>query len=409
MTASLAASDLLRAAISFATSLVIARGLGRDGFGQWTLCMTGVGALTGALDLGTGMLLTREAALGGVGALVSAALVVRAALFAPIGALLVALSPAIARGAVSPQAVRDGALFVAAGAAYGCFAAVFRARPERLLALVAIDATAAVVRLAGAMLLVGRGAALPDLLRLAAAVQVGQAAAAYGVWRILAPDDDLARPSIRRVVDLVRGGLPFALAGLVANAQSRVAPLLLGYASTAGQLAFFGVAARIGRAARMLPQAALSAGMPIFAGEQRAADASSTRRRVDRIMNGFGVAAAAAVVVAAGPLVNWTYGAAFAGASAAVVWTGIALVPWLANNARKMHLYAAGRERVAVRWSAAALLLQAAACVLLIPRFGAAGAAAALAIGEAAVWMPLRGEDEAGAREMPAPSMQLVS
>jgi O-antigen/teichoic acid export membrane protein len=42
-----------------------------------------------------------------------------------------------------------------------------------------------------------------------------------------------------------------------------------------------------------------------------------------------------------------------------------------------------------VRWRAVALVLQAAACAVLIPSFGAAGAAAGLTLGEAAVWWPL--------------------
>ena len=60
------------------------------------------------------------------------------------------------------------------------------------------------------------------------------------------------------------------------------------------------------------------------------------------------------------------------------------------NSGRKVSLYAAGRERDAVRWSAAALAIQVVACALLIPRFGAAGAALAMAAGELAVWWPLR-------------------
>jgi O-antigen/teichoic acid export membrane protein len=48
---------------------------------------------------------------------------------------------------------------------------------------------------------------------------------------------------------------------------------------------------------------------------------------------------------------------------------------------------------VALRWSAIALGIQAVACVVLIPRLGAQGAAIALVMGEALVWWPLRAEE----------------
>jgi O-antigen/teichoic acid export membrane protein len=71
------------------------------------------------------------------------------------------------------------------------------------------------------------------------------------------------------------------------------------------------------------------------------------------------------------------------------VWIGVGLVPTLVNSGRKVYLYASGLEGAAVKWSAVALALQAAGCALLIPSLGAAGAAAALAFGEAVVWWPL--------------------
>jgi O-antigen/teichoic acid export membrane protein len=95
-------------------------------------------------------------------------------------------------------------------------------------------------------------------------------------------------------------------------------------------------------------------------------------------------------VVLAGPIVSLTYGDDFAAAVVPLVWTGIGLVPGLVNSGRKVYLYALGHEAAAVRWSAVTLALQASACAALIPAFGAAGAAAGLALGEALVWAPLR-------------------
>jgi O-antigen/teichoic acid export membrane protein len=54
-----------------------------------------------------------------------------------------------------------------------------------------------------------------------------------------------------------------------------------------------------------------------------------------------------------------------------------------------VYLYARGDEQVAVRWSVTALAIQTTLTIALIPRFGAAGAAAALASSEIAVLVPL--------------------
>ena len=83
-------------------------------------------------------------------------------------------------------------------------------------------------------------------------------------------------------------------------------------------------------------------------------------------------------------------------------------MPSITNSARKVYLYAAGGETIAVRWSAAALAVQIAADAALIPAFGAAGAALAIAISEAAIWLPLRRADPAAARLTPAAEREPV-
>jgi O-antigen/teichoic acid export membrane protein len=388
MSAVLATSNLFGGLIALATSMVIARGLGREEFGRWIFCTAAISVLTAAFDLGFSVLLTREAARGSVGALWSNAFATRLVLFLPVGAIACVAVPATGIGAASSQAIHVGIAVAIAGIAYGCVAAVFRASPRRLLEIAVVDMIGAGVRLVGAAVMISRGTTIPDLLALTAAVQIAQFVVAFTVWRRIAPDDRLARPSIGTAWATLRRAVPFALTGLVANAQSRVASLVLGYFSDAAETASFGVASRIGSAARRLPQAALTAGMPVFAQELGRSDAA--RERFDGILRYFGVAAACGLVVLAQPILALTYGQSFVTAAPAVIWTALGLMPWLANNARKMHLYSSGQERVALRWSAVALVVQTAGCLIVVPGFGAAGAAAAMLAGEAVVWLPLR-------------------
>src|SRR5262249_51979681 len=80
----------------------------------------------------------------------------------------------------------------------------------------------------------------------------------------------------------MKRGLPFALTGLVANAQTRLAPMALGYASSEAELASFGVAARLDRIARRLPYAGIRAALPVFSSETPERGSSPAREGFDR-------------------------------------------------------------------------------------------------------------------------------
>jgi O-antigen/teichoic acid export membrane protein len=241
------------------------------------------------------------------------------------------------------------------------------------------------------------GGTIVDLLHLAVLVQVAQFLAAIAVWRLIAPQDRFEPPTLRVAARLLRRGVPFTLTGLVANAQTRLAPLVLGYAGTAGELASFGVAARMEGIARRLPHAALGSALPVFSHAAVHRAAGTERARFDRALLWFATAAALAILAGRTPIVRLTYGVEFLDATSPLLWAGLGLVPSLVNSARKVHLYAAGDERVALRWSAATLAVKVVACAVLAPAFGAAGAMAALAIGEAAIWWPLRRAEAAAA------------
>ena len=135
MSAAFATSNLARTAISFATSLVIARALGVDDFGRWTLCTAWAAVLTTVVDFGFGVLLTRDAARGdpSIGRAVAVAFVVRLGALLPL-ALLFVLAPSFSRRMPPrPRGSASCRLIAIAGVAYGCLAAVFRAWPRALV------------------------------------------------------------------------------------------------------------------------------------------------------------------------------------------------------------------------------------------------------------------------------------
>jgi len=392
MTAAFVASDLTRGALGFATSVIIARGLGRDEFGRWTLYATWASALTVMFDLGFGVLLTREAARGArVGAIVAGAVAARLALFAPVA---LALAVVGASRWVIPDASAETTGLVlataAAGLAYGCLAAVYRASPAWLAVILTVETVGTLTQSVGSAFIIVGGGSIPALLRLALAVQLAQLGVATIGWHTVAPEDRVHLPSLRSVRQLVWRGLPFAMTGLVANLQSRMGAIALGVAATPADLAAFGVAQRLEGAARRLPSAACGAALPVLAGDIERTGETPVRARFDGALKWFAFAAAAALAVGAWPIVRFTYGESFEGASTALSWAGIGLVPSLTNAGRKVYLYASGRETIVLKWSAIGCAIQAIACAALIPRFGAVGAMAACVVGEAAIWLPLR-------------------
>jgi O-antigen/teichoic acid export membrane protein len=403
LTVAFVSSNLIRAAIGFATAVLMARELGAADFGRWTVCTTIAATLTAALDLGFGVLLTRDAArsprrrgpalprhAAGIGVEVANALLARLGLLAPV-AIVVIVATAPAGSTALAKGISTAVLLAAASLAYGCLSGALRGWPEWLVPVLAVETAGAGGQLAGTWWIAGRDGGFVALLWLATAVQSAQFLAAVILWRLSRDRHDAVRlPTPSGAAALVRRSVPFALSGLIANAHGRLAPLALGVFAGVEQVALFGAAQRFTTFVKMLPQSAFAGALPVLSREVQTGSADRVRASFERAIAAFAIASATGLALLAPFVVRLAYGQSFTGAAPVLVWLAIGLVPTLTNNARQLYLYAAGHERTAAVWSAAALAAQAAACALLMPAFGAAGAAMAIGIGEALVWWPLR-------------------
>ena len=355
--------------------------------------MAWASALTMVCDLGLNVLLTREVAKpGSAGRRLLAAAVLAKLLLAPIGLLVFWAAPWVGIEAESTAALRGAVFLAAAGAAYGCFAAVFRG-VEWFIPLVVMETAGLAVQLLGSVWIVWSGGTVLDLVVLAFAVQMVQLSVAAGLWQLWAPPRGrLVPPSWGLAGRMIRRSLPFAAAGLVATVQGRSSPLLLGYLGSQSGLGRFGAAWRLGELAKLIPHGIFGAALPVLAHET-GKDPSQIRKLLPRFERGLlalTLAIATLLVAFADPILRWTYGAQFAPASPTLVWLALGLVPALMNSERRVYLYASGDERYAVRLSAIGLALQLLASVPMIVTFGPSGAAVSIALGEAAVWFPLR-------------------
>ena len=403
LSAAFVCSNLARAAIGFGLALVLGRGLGAARFGGWVLCTTWAATVTFVADLGFGVLLTRDGARPAAkrSLLLAASLILRLSLAVPLALVLIAAARSLSSDAEIAAGLRVAALLGVAGAVYGCFGALLRSQPRWLPRVLGLETAWLAIQAAASWWLLARGAGVPALLGAAIAVQAAQAATALALWRPVFGREAVARRDVRAaLLPALRSALPFAASGLVANLQARVAPLMLGYLAPPVELGWFMAASRIGRVARLTPQAIFAGALPVLSHEY--ARNRVEAHRVSRTLNRVIAAAAAGVVVSsllfAAPLMRTIFGASFAPAAPSLMWVAIGLVPSLSNSTRKIFLYAAGAESIVVGWSLAAVVLEIAAGAALIPTLGSVGAAISVAVAEAAILMPLRraGEKESG-------------
>jgi O-antigen/teichoic acid export membrane protein len=397
LSAAFVCSNLARAAIGFALTLVLGRGLGAARFGGWILCTTWAATLTFIADLGFGVLLTRDGARPDAqpALLLAASLALRLALAMPLALVLVAAAPGLASDAELVRGLRAASLLGVAGAMYGCFGALLRSQPRWLPRVLGLETAWLAVQVAASWWTLQAGGGIVRLLAVAVAVQVAQIATAFALWRPVFGAGSAAPREVRAALaPTLRRALPFAASGIVANLQLRIAPLMLGYLAAPVELGWFAAASRVGRVARLAPQAIFAGALPVLA-QEYARDRSEARRvsrTLDRALAAAAACAVAASLLFAAPLMRLIFGASFAPAAPTLMWVAIGLVPSLSNSARKIFLYAAGAESVVVRWSALAVVLEASVGVALIPALGSVGAAISIALAEAVIVMPLRKE-----------------
>ena len=113
-----------------------------------------------------------------------------------------------------------------------------------------------------------------------------------------------------------RRAVPFAVTGLVANLQARIAPLMLGYLAAPIELGYFGAASRVGRVARLTPSAIFAGALPVLSREygRDREEAQRVSRALDRILLITALCGVAGALVFAAPLMRIVFGPSFTAA-----------------------------------------------------------------------------------------------
>lgn len=390
----LAGTDLVNKASRFAATLLFARLLSLNDFGELNIAIAVAGIIVILASLGLPDLGARQVAVtesrAGLQALIVATLTLRllATLIFSVGALVLLvgtdyLPPDMAAGAVAMAAAMAlSPDWVARGL-------------ERMGALgLAWVCGGVTVVLGAAGLVLVRAGPLEALLVFTA----GEIVLAIVCWfQIRNHASPVARPSARGGKALVRESWPLAVAAVVTYSYyANVDTLLLGALASPAEAGLYSAPYRVFLVLNTAAMFGAYAIGPAVARLEDADERAGAQRIVEEAVNGllgYACLVVFGVAMFGGAAMRFLFGSEFAAATP-VFLILTAAVPWhLIGFPTGYSLISAGRHREFMYGAASAALTNVVANLLLIPRLGAEGAALATVVGfavGAGVWLSRR-------------------
>jgi O-antigen/teichoic acid export membrane protein len=383
------ASQAGSAVINVAAMVLLGRALGAEGYGNYTFFYALIPLISNLAGAGIGIVVTREIArdpacapriLGDailvrwvLGALVFVGVaIVSLQMYDPAQALLVLI--------VTSAALLDFSQDVSIW--------VLRAR-ERLDLEARLLLLSQVVWLAliGAAVVLDAG--LPALL--AAATVAFAVRALVGAWMIHRRFDRAEfAPDRRRILTLLKEGLPFGLALFGVVLYGRIGLLTLKSLGTALDVSYFQVAYLLSQPFTFI---ATALAMAMFPGMARRAqdstkDLRGSLRRTLKCQFLMGLPLTLALVLLAEPLIHLLFhGHGFDQAATALRIMSLGITVIFLNHAARYALAALDRQRDYLIAVGFGIVVNGVACALLVPRLGFAGACLAFLAAEGAIWL----------------------
>lgn len=360
--------------LGMATTLLVARSLGPADFGVFAAFL-GVAAIASeAGDLGLQTTASRALVAGNLSlrSLLRAKLLLTALLWlaaATLGFLHPALAPLV--------------LWVSLGRWCEFLGAALRARGRR-------SAEAAVLvclRAAGLAAAIGTIASGRGLVALVWSLALSSLAA-LGLGAVLVAREWAALPAgVSEAGDVrgaLRASLPLGVNGVLALASVRVELLGLALLRSDREAGVFAAALKVVEFLLLVPAAIAAGAMPALT-RDAARGEGRARRRTAATVAFLGVPAALGLALVAPGLVPRVFGSEFADGAAPLRILAIALVPMFMNAVLLHTLVAGGHAEALPRLTGLRMALAVALAAILVPAFGASGAAAGLVASELAL------------------------
>ncbi len=385
--------------MSFVLSVLIGRVLGKDGLGVYSAALAWVFPLSLVADFGISTLMTRETARDSSLEADYMRLATQSRMWLAGGLMLTLIlaAPLLSSDSHVIEGLRISAPLILITPLFGNFTAILRARQQMWpIPWLNLGMLIAQVILTIAIFAVG-GSVLSALV-VNTLTSAGQLAAAWWVWqRWFRPpvrDGQAANISLQMKAILLQAW-PFAIAGILAAVQARLAPIMLEKLTDPGGVGYYAAASRFVEAGRTIPNALFGALFPLLA--TLVTQPAQMKRTFQKVMLGLGAFSgvlAIGVTLFAPLILRLTYGADFSGASSTLQVAMWGLVPSLLRAGLTLYWYAQGREQLVNRVIVIMLVVQIGLSMWLIPSQQAHGAALAVFISEtvgfALLLIPLR-------------------
>jgi len=368
--------DLGSRALSFALSILVARKLGAEAFGTYAVYWYSAWMVSQATDLGLHLVSLRS--------------------------LSRSFEPRVFRGAVLAKGALTAAVLVLTLSALG--AGISSAEEPLLLLLLAAHLLSSWIEFLGIALRSRGGIAREGLvltvLRFASLAAAAGALSRGSDLETLAfalalsslPALALALALLGKIDLRPRGGteagrlvkeaLPIGLVSAMTLFYLRADLFIVAAVAGASEAGFFQAAFRLFEATFVVSGGLAAGTFPMLAARFGEKGFETLARAVLGLLVLLSAPIALAFTAAAGPLLNLVYGDGFGGAAQPLSFLGIALVAVFANALTTHLLVASGRSRRLVLSIAVRLFVGVSLDVLLVPRWGASGAALAVAAAE---------------------------
>ena len=379
-------------------TLLVARSLGVEGFGQYAFVAALIFLGNVATTFGTDTLVIREVARhrtlpherqATVG-LITAALLIQLTL--SIAWLIVVVIGADVLQGQAPEvisALKIYSLSLIPLAFFTVSTAVLRAH-ERMDLYLLLNVVVAFVQLGGAWFVLQNQGDLLSLVTMLNVVQLSAAVLAGVLCYHSLPAFHFQWAVTRdKFMQVARLAWPFALLSVLAVIYQRLGVLMLSTLGTETQTGWYAAAARVIEPLKMLHFAVLGALLPALAyltastvDRQQTHIAAHVFRRSLVFLLLVSVCAIGIIILFAQPIVTLLFGASYAESASLVQILALSLIPYTFSASLSVRLVTQGKER-RVMWATAIGLL--AAFLLnrwLIPSFGSSGAAWAVVVSE---------------------------
>ena len=357
-------------------SVIIGRNLGENGLGIYATALAWIAPITLIAEFGLSTLLTRELATNpqATRSLVNTAIRIRFWMGTGLSIGLMLAAPFLSEERLIVMGIQLSAVLIWVQPLFSTYTSVFRAR-QAMLPVALLNLGMLLVQVILTWLLLRQAQDVEGVFIINSATSVLQLFAAWLIyrWRFRAGKADFTQ-----AIPLMRQALPFAIAAVLATLHMRLNILWLEQVWSSAETGYYAAASRIPEVARLASIAFFDAAFPMLvslAGNERLVSQYLRRMLVGLSAAGLTFAITTGI---AGPFVMlFLFGEAFSNAIEPMIILSWAIIPLLIRSTLTFYGYVQRDEAFVNSTVFIALFGRLLFCALLIPPYGASGAALA--------------------------------